>query len=322
MTGKPNGNAAGGKNNNNNNGNDGDGKNPDGNAGSGATPKVNQPTRNNKFPIHDPNQTIEHYLNRIEYWFLAEGIVATDEYQRFVTMMPQLPSQYFNELAAKSLHEQPEPYTKAKEALMSRFSMNEFDRVEKLLAKVEIGDKRPGDILQEMRLLNATSDESMLVNIWMRRIPRDIASLLIDFVHLPIDELRSRADRQYSMRYEQHVQSVSAAPTAVIATAPATPATPAGIPELVQMMQQMMVLMQEQNTRTIAAVSALAAPNNNFVGRERSHSRQRSQPRARSQSRGLEDNGQCWYHNEFGTSAQRCRPGCVFGNQPHPDKTK
>ena len=84
---------------------------------------------------------------------MAEGIPATDEYQRFVTMMAQLPPKFFDELAGKDLRDHPTPYTKAKETLMGRFSMNEFDRVERLLARVEAGDKSPGEILQEMRML-------------------------------------------------------------------------------------------------------------------------------------------------------------------------
>lgn len=302
-------------------GNNGEGNsnnNNKGNENKGTLPKVSPPARNSRFPVHDPDHSIEHYLNRIEYWFMAEGIPATDEYQRFVTMMAQLPPKFFDELAGKDLRDHPTPYTKAKETLMGRFSMNEFDRVERLLARVEAGDKSPGDILQEMRMLNATTDESILIKIWLRRIPRDIAAHLIDYAHLPIDELRSRADLQYSMHYDQRVQAVTHKPPATT-TVPASLSTPAGIPELVQMMQQMMLLMQEQNARTIAAVNALTT-SNNPAGRGRS--RQRSQNRARSQSRGLEDNGQCWYHNEFGADAQRCRPGCIFGNKPPADRHK
>lgn len=81
--------------------------------------------------------------------------------------MEQLPAKFFNKLQPRKLE-------------IERFSTDDFERFERLTARLETGDKKTSEILQELCLLKATTDDKFLGRIWLKTIPRDIAAQLFD----------------------------------------------------------------------------------------------------------------------------------------------
>lgn len=82
----------------------------------------------------------------------AENISEGVEIEGFTTLMPQLPAKSFNELQPRKLELVAHPYTTARKVLLKRFSMGEFELIERLTARLETGDKKPNEILQKLRV--------------------------------------------------------------------------------------------------------------------------------------------------------------------------
>lgn len=284
--------------------------------GPGDNPLV--PRLHNPFPVYDPSQTIDHYMQRLEFWFGG----CEDERQRFNIVMAQLPAKFFNVLAGRNLTEAEKPYTAMKEALLKEFTMSEAERVSKLLENVTLGDKRPGDLLREMRQLSATSDENLVKGLWLRQLPPTLAAQLATNIE-PLDTLGTSANAIYAMLNRNQINEVSYQPV-----------PPSAIQELSETMKQLLVLMT-QNQATIAALAA--QPNRaqdrgsressreRYQGRERSPDRFRGnnrdsnppQQRSRSRSRDYDPNSDmCYYHFMFGRRANNCNQPCNFSMQP------
>ncbi|GFU41074.1 uncharacterized protein NPIL_445901, partial [Nephila pilipes] len=66
-----------------------------------------------------------------------------------------------------------ENYDTLKKALLNRFTDTEESRLNKLLTDLELGDKRPSDLLRQMKGLagNSFSDE-VIKSFWLQRFPQ------------------------------------------------------------------------------------------------------------------------------------------------------
>lgn len=282
------------------------------------TPPV--PHLNNPFPVYDPLQTIDHYMQRLEFWFGD----CTDERRRFNIVMAQLPAKFFNVLAGKDFTANKKPYTDMKEALLKEFTMSEAERVSKLLENVTLGDKRPGDLLREMMQLSATSDENLVKGLWLRQLPPSLAAQLATSIE-PLDTLGASANAIYAMLNRNQISEVSNQSV-----------PPAAIQELTATMKQLLAIMT-QNQATIAALvsqpmrtqerGSRESSRERYQGRERSpdrfrdNSRNRNplQQRSRSRSREYDPNSDmCYYHFMFGRRANNCNQPCNFNMQPPP----
>lgn len=283
------------------------------------------PHLNNPFPAYDAAQTIDHYIQRLEYWFGD----CDDERRRFNIVMAQLPAKFFNVLAGKDFKGVKEPYTEMKNILLKEFAMSEAERVSKLLENVTLGDKRPGDLLREMMQLSATSDENLVKGLWLRQLPPNLAAQLAANIE-PLETLGTTANAIYAMLNRDQINEVSSQNN-----------TPSVLQELTETMKQL-VLVVTQNQATIAALSTRPdrsraqergqepsrgrdSSGDRYQGRENSPDRFRdrgryrnqSQQRFRSRSREYDPNMDiCFYHFMFGRRANHCNQPCNFNQQP------
>ncbi|EFA12902.2 Retrovirus-related Pol polyprotein from transposon opus-like Protein [Tribolium castaneum] len=167
-------------------------------------------------------------------------------------------------------------YEGIKQRLISTFSDSQERQLRKLLSEMDLGDKKPSQLLNEMKRLgdSAVSDE-LLKTLWLQRLPTHVQSVLATSSD-PIQNLAQMADKIVEI---QHMSSVC------------TVATPTE-----DMSAAILQLTEE--------VAALKAAYNTEIKPRRSRSRPQTPDRSSRDS--------CWYHRTFGNKAKKCITPCNF----------
>ncbi|XP_055387951.1 uncharacterized protein LOC129616354 [Condylostylus longicornis] len=103
-----------------------------------------------------------------------------------------------------------QPYETLKGALIERHSLSEIKKLESLLDREDIGDRRPSEVFRSMRMLACSSfNESIIRNLWLRRLPRNIYITLLAVCDKPMNELTSLADKIYEASQSALLNAVS-----------------------------------------------------------------------------------------------------------------
>lgn len=177
-------------------------------------------------------------------------------------------------------------YQKLKDALITRFSESEEKRLRQLLAGMELGDRKPTELLRDLRTQAAGAiNETVLQTLWMQRLPQRMQETLAVADGMALPQLAQLADKVRERGATGTISSVK--PLAV------------GISEEAQ-------AHIETLERRIRGLETKL--------RERSKSRSSSRSRARSTSR-RRDRAQspelCFYHRRFGDKARKCTSPCA-----------
>ncbi|GFU10141.1 transposon Tf2-12 polyprotein [Nephila pilipes] len=88
-----------------------------------------------------------------------------------------------------------EKYNTLKKALLNRLTDTEESRLKKLLTDLELGDKRPSDLLRQMKSLagNSISDE-IIKSLWLQRLPQQTQAILT-ISNDTLDKIAEMADK-------------------------------------------------------------------------------------------------------------------------------
>ncbi|KOC58672.1 hypothetical protein WH47_08639, partial [Habropoda laboriosa] len=174
-------------------------------------------------------------------------------------------------------------YEKLKTELIRRLSISEEGKVRQLLAREELGDRKPSQFLRHLSNLAGTSvPESLLETIWMGGLPRNLQAILADLTDLELEKMAECADKIHKTTTGLQVACFALQ----------TPAS--GIEELIRV--------------TNAMIIELVNPIN--TARESSDPRAQRRTQTRSRSRSP-STGPCWYHRTFGDRATRCQSPCT-----------
>ena len=97
-------------------------------------------------------------------------------------------------LVADILPQQPD-YEKLKATLIKRCSISDADRVKTLLSGIELGDRKPSQLLRELRLLSTSgTPDEVIKQLWLQRLPLASQTTLLAF-DINLDQLGDIADR-------------------------------------------------------------------------------------------------------------------------------
>lgn len=114
----------------------------------------------------------------LEHWFEASSIPPRMDNRRFHIVMAQIPTSVVAEV--RCLLEDPpeaERYAFAKRTLINHFEESQRSRLHRLLATMELGDRKPTQLLAEMRrTANNAMSEQMLFDLWIGRLPAHVQS--------------------------------------------------------------------------------------------------------------------------------------------------
>lgn len=188
-------------------------------------------------------------------------------------------------------------YKKLKEELIRRLSMSQEQRVRQLIGEEELGDRKPSQFLRHLRSLsgNDLSNENILRQLWMRRLPQQVQAILASQMELDLDKLAELADKVMEIAGPSQVLSCAA------------PSTSSTILEtLVQQVDQL--------SKQVASLST-----NNRPGRSRSRSASAADRRSRTSTPGAPK--LCWYHKKFNTKAAKCIKPCSWPSQQGNERT-
>jgi len=170
------------------------------------------------------------------------------------------------------------PYTSLKEQLIKRMAASEQHRIQQLLSLEDLGDRKPTQLLCRMQqLLGDTpgyTNSSFLRELFLQRLPANVRMVLASASDtVPLTELAQLADRIVEVAAPS-VSAVKVSPTA----------------------NEMEKLRQD-----VAELKQLLT----------SHRGGRHRPPSPAPCQASGDN-MYWYHDKFGSKAQKCRPPCSY----------
>ncbi|XP_037292922.1 uncharacterized protein LOC119188889 [Manduca sexta] len=86
-------------------------------------------------------------------------------------------------------------YNNLKSEVIKRFGISRDQRVRQLLSDEPLGDRKPSSFLRHLQTLaGAKSDENIIRELWMRRLPSDIQHILMAQIDLPLQKVADIAD--------------------------------------------------------------------------------------------------------------------------------
>lgn len=178
-----------------------------------------------------------------------------------------------------------EKYENLKKAIIERYSDSEQARMRKLFSDVDLGDKKPSQLYNELRQLGGEKiNGDFLKNIWLQRLPPSVQAILVS-IKGDATVLTSVADSVMETGGFNRLQKISVkAGTSASKTSNSSSTLEVKIDELTQRFDKL----------------------------ERSHSRSRSSSNRRN-SKSRERSTFCWYHHRFGDKATKCNQSdCTF----------
>lgn len=184
----------------------------------------------------------------------------------------------------------PATYIELKQALISRCTDTEEQRIRKLLTGLELGDQKPSVLLRKIKAMaSSNTADKIIKELWVQQLPVATQSILQVMTTATIDELATAADRIGDVSHP----SPSVAP---IQTTPVESDSTLQV-EIAALRQQVRDLTSQRFSR--------------FDSHRRSTS---PRYRQRFTSRVTKTTQLCWYHYTFGDNARTCKPPCSYGN--------
>lgn len=241
-------------------------------------------------------KTQEFFTSDPELWFfLLESQFVVHRISSDITMYHTVVSQLNQTVAEKVrtfLRQPPATgrYLALKQKLIKEFTPSDQGKIKKLLSQMELGDKKPSRLLEEMRnLAGDTVEDKFLATLWLGCLPMTLQQILSPWSDEPLDKVAKMAD---GIVETTNLVSVAAASSSHNHNS--RMADESLLERLTARMDDMCRRFQllEKRGRRDRTPSR---------PRQRNTSQQRSEPRA-----------VCWYHHKFGSQATKCRAPCSF----------
>lgn len=170
-------------------------------------------------------------------------------------------------------------YNGLKTKLIDIFSESKEKCLRKLLSEVQLGDKKPSQLLNEMsRLGGRALPNEIQKALWMQRLPTHIQSMLLTSTADSLENIAKTADRMIEIESSSHY-----------------------VAEASTCSSDMLV---EKLANEIAELRATLRTD---VDRQRRYTRRLPKRKLIEAA-----NGYCWYHTNFKEKATRCRSPCNF----------
>ena len=177
-------------------------------------------------------------------------------------------------------------YEKLKTRIVSEYTMTESVRMQMLFQQCELGDRKPSQLLRELRTLAAgvVTDENLIRKIWLQRLPETTQAVLRVLADtIDVHELATKADQLFDI--------TKSSTTSVMTIKKDNPSE--------------LQLIQEQIQTLNAEIAAIRRDRGRSYG-------QQSNRNPSSKGKEHQDPEICFYHRRFGKEARRCRSPCKF----------
>ncbi|XP_046629054.1 uncharacterized protein LOC124309436 [Neodiprion virginianus] len=135
------------------------------------------------------------WFTQIESIFRKRNV--RTERTKYDAVMEILDQQAVDEIS--DIIEQPvdeQSYTRLKETLIKRFSESSERQLHRLLSEIELGDKKPSQLLRKMRNLGKNeATDSLLRTKWMSLLPQNVTNILLVAHDVDLNKLAEMADK-------------------------------------------------------------------------------------------------------------------------------
>lgn len=180
-------------------------------------------------------------------------------------------------------------YDTLKEHLMKRFADSQEKQLRTLLRGIELGNKKPSQLLREIKTLaGAEATEGLLRTLWLQRLPSRIQQLLLIFEGTTMDKLAECADKLWEHPTSHEVQAVAISHIS----------EEASINQLVKQVSELILRIDEMSRRSFR--------------NHRDCSESRTTSRNKSRSRTPSNPSMCYYHRRFADKARKCTTPCSY----------
>lgn len=224
----------------------------------------------------------ELWFAQIECQFQSNGV--KKDISKFNLVVGHLEAKVLQQVS-QAIINPPEDgkYQNLKRCIMDCFAESEHSQAKKLLSEMELGDKRPSQLLNIMKTYagNKMSDD-FLKTLWMQRMPTQVQQI-ISTIQGDTQNLATVADKIMEVGTYHQVSQASSGKSS----------------EFLELEQQIFSL-----TKRFEKLEG-------FRGRSRS----RSNFNERSRSSTNQQYEYCWYHFHFGENATKCIKPCQFSTK-------
>lgn len=152
------------------------------------------------------------WFAQVDAQFFANNIRSDNV--KYYTIVAALDSQVLEQVSdvVESSSEK-EKYQVLRKQLILRFTDSEVKQLRKLLSEVELGDKKPSQLLREMKILAKEVSQDVLRTLWIQRLPVRVQVVLSINEDAELEKLAEMADKIVEISYTtssiQEVKKVS-----------------------------------------------------------------------------------------------------------------
>lgn len=260
----------------------------------------------------------ELWFFQVESQFQVHHV--TNDASKYHLVVANLDHETINEVS--DIIRSPPPsdkYTALKAAILARLTDSPDAQLHKLLTGVELGSKRPSQLLRNMRSLAGTrvGDDVLRVK-WLDLLPQQTRRMLLLIKGQTLEELAAVADEAQEMGPSVMATSLQFPRTPPPALSPAAPLQPTDL--IAQELSALRLAIAQLTSLTREALQSRPSVNNQR-GRSTTLGTQRDRDRSSTPGPNTRT-GHCWYHHNFGTLAVRCKQPCTFPAQIASTSTK
>lgn len=195
-----------------------------------------------------------------------------------------------------------EKYTSLKQAIIDRICDSAKIKLNRLLSGLQLGDKKPSQLLREMQALSVNHiTDDVLRNLWLQRLPLHSQEILSSMEDSTLDKLAKTADKIAEVNYPSGICSVGK--STLCSSNNGAQKEPSN--ELKASIDALSKRF-EHFEKEIREKSRSRNKSNNTESRDQNH---RSRARSKSQVKSYPN---CWFHYKFGVNAKNCKPPCSF----------
>ena len=174
-----------------------------------------------------------------------------------------------------------------------------------------MGDRAPSRLLRDMREIYPDGmTEASLLAFWLSKLPSPVRTVIAGLTG-SVDFLAKRADRVWEASQSSEISAVTRDHDLRESQHITRPIPPAGPPD-----QDARFLALENAIHALTAqVASLATSQAAALTRttnDRSTRQQRDRSRSQSQPRPIITAGWCYYHDQYGADARKCRDPCTY----------
>ena len=136
----------------------------------------------------------EVWFKQIESVFSTRNPAITTQQTKFDYVIQALDNNSADKVQSIILNPPVAPYDKIKSALIAAFGKSQATKDQELLNLNGLGDRKPSELLQHMRNMNA-NPETLFKALFMSQLPHDARRILASSTKTELDELAVEADR-------------------------------------------------------------------------------------------------------------------------------